>query len=68
MPKKKPQSFNASCLQVRRAYENHFGILIGSMSYQEAGNILVKEMGLEAAQTFILSQSNDPNTVETLRG
>jgi hypothetical protein len=56
----KSQGFNATALQIRRAYESHFGTKLEG-SYSEAAETFVKLMGMEKAHEFILSQSNDPN-------
>ena len=61
-PARKPQGFNASALQVRRAYMAHFNRPIPKdKTYVEMGNELVSALGLTEAQRFILSQSNDPS-------
>ncbi len=68
--RRKPQGFNASALQVRRAWEAHNGRRMSEaeakLTYSELGNQLVVAMGLEAAQAYIMAQSNDPNAVEGL--
>jgi len=51
----------ASCLQVRRAYEAHYGCKLNGMTYQEAACKMARDMGGPESVTFILSQSNDPN-------
>lgn len=53
----------ASCLQVSRAYEAHYGEKIpGNLPFSEAARQMAKDMGNSESVAFILSQSNDPNT------
>jgi hypothetical protein len=56
------QGFNASCLQIRRAYLAHFGTdMPEDKTYQSAANLILSSMGRERGQEFILAQSNDPS-------
>jgi hypothetical protein len=67
MPRKRPQpkTFNANALQVRRAYERHYERLIpDGLTYADAGNQLVADLGLDAARALILGQSSDPHAPE----
>lgn len=53
---------NASCLQVARAYESHYGVKIDDkMTFQEAACKMARDMGGPESAAFIMSQSNDPN-------
>lgn len=63
--RRQQQGFNASGLQVRRAYFQHFQVKMpDNMTFQAAGVELVKALGLEGAKALILSVSNDPKTKE----
>lgn len=56
-----PKGFNATALQVRRAYNAHFGHdLPGNSTYAACAQQIVDALGMEAAEAFILGQSNDP--------
>jgi hypothetical protein len=58
---RKQTGFNASALQVHRAYLQHFGHYDESKPFDVQGQEIVAAMGLEAARAFILSMSNDPS-------
>jgi hypothetical protein len=52
---------NASGLQVRRAYEAHFGQpMPGKLTFQGAANVLMTQLGEKKAQELVASMSNDP--------
>ncbi len=55
--------FDATIMQIRRAYEAFYGEpLPVAMSFVDAGNKLVKDMGPDQARAYIQGQ---PNTIDT---
>lgn len=57
------KGFNASALQVRRAYEVTFNQRIPSgMTYQEASQAIVDTHGFDAAKEIITTMDNDPKS------
>jgi hypothetical protein len=65
-----PKGFDATALQVRRAYEAHYGEPIPDrMPYVDAGNRMVADLGHDAARALIQGQSNDidPTALEQSR-
>jgi hypothetical protein len=59
---KKSKTLVATCLQARRAWEAFYYKKNDdpAKTYQSMADDLVKAMGVEAAQAFILATSNDP--------
>jgi len=59
----KSNGFNASALQVRRAYEVTFNARIPSgMTYAEASQAIVDAHGMDAAKEIITTMDNDPKS------
>lgn len=59
------EDIDATCLQVRRAYEYLFGRRIpGDVPYTEIARRIVAEIGHDKAKAAIEGQSNDPNAPE----
>ncbi len=61
--KPRPTSGTATVLQVRRAWERHYGRrLPDDMTFQTAAAMLCRALGAANSVEFIRSMSNDPSS------
>ena len=59
--KRRPKML-ATCLQVRRAYEAYYNLMMpDTMTYQAAACKMAQDMGETEIAVFIQAQSNDPS-------
>ena len=59
--------FDASALQIRHAYERHYGApLPTGMPYVDAANLMIADLGHDAARALILAEANNPDAPSPL--